>query len=262
MHRNLGAERAVFLLRIIFVFDLGEVETDLVHWNDVPRAAARLEGRNQQVRELDLEILLLLLAGLATGQQPFLDMLAAGTGEFDRIGSMKGKKLASSAVAMKAISREEAGRILKDTTPKQRADRRKEARKRKGSMVLRDAWLSPLTLNERGTPGPASSKTGLRASDKGFLSMTSEDYIALLDWTGREGKPSKHGKVPSELAPILQRLGIEGSMWSELVWNYKRYFGKSSSAGRSDRMKQHASAHSKAFSPGQKMVEKCFAQNG
>ena len=182
------------------------------------------------------------------------------TSAFDRIGSMKGKKMASSAVAMKAISREEAARILKDTTPKQRSDRRKEARKRKGSMVLRDAWLSPLTLNERGTPGPASSKSGLRASDKGFLSMTSEDYIALLDWTGREGKPSKHGKVPAELAPILQRIGIEGSMWSELVWNYKRYFGKSSSAGRSDRMKQHASSHSKAYSPGQKLASKYFTQ--
>ena len=183
------------------------------------------------------------------------------TSAFDRIGSIKGKKMASSAAAMKAISREEAAKILKDTTPKQRADRRKEARKRKGSMVLRDAWLSPLTLNERGTPGPASSKSGLRASDKGFLSMTSEDYIALLDWTGREGKPSKQGKIPAELAPILQRLGIEGSMWSELVWNYKRYFGKSSSAGRSDRMKQHASAHSKAFSPGQRMAKKCYSSS-
>ena len=180
------------------------------------------------------------------------------TSAFDRLGSMKGKKVASSAVSMKAISREEAAKIYNHSTPKQRADRRKEARKRKGSMVARDAWLAPLTLLERGNTGPATSKTGLRPSDKGFLSMSQEDYLALLAWTGRDGKPSKHGKVPAELSPILQQLGIEGSMWSELVWHYKRYFGKSSAAGKPDRMKQHASKHAKRFSPGQRIAQKCF----
>ena len=183
------------------------------------------------------------------------------TSAFDRIEGMKGKKMASSAVSMKAISREEAAKILNQSTARQLADRRKEARKRKGSMVSRDAWLAPLTLNERGSTGPSNSKTGLRASDKGFLAMSQEDYMALLDWTGREGKPSKQGKIPEELAPILEQLGIEGSMWSELVWNYKRYYGKSSSAGKPDRMKEHASKHSKHFSPGQRMAKKCFSDH-
>ncbi len=180
------------------------------------------------------------------------------TSVFDRIGGMKGKKIASSAVSMRALSREEAIKLAKNTTLKQRALLRKEARKHKGPSILRDAWLSPLTLNERGAVGPAVSKSGLRPSDKGFLSISQEDYLALLDWTGRDGKPGKQGKVPEELAPVLQRLGIEGSMWSELVWHYKRYFGKSPSAGKPDRMKDHASKHAKAFSPGQKLAKKCF----
>ncbi len=61
--------------------------------------------------------------------------------------------------------------------------------------------------------------------------MSVTDYVALLYWTGMQGRVDKRGKIPDELTPILQRFGIAADMWSELVWNYKKYFGKSSSAG-------------------------------
>lgn len=181
------------------------------------------------------------------------------TSAFDRIGGMKGKKIHSCAVSRNVISREEASKIAKNVTSQQRSQMRKEARNRKGTFVLRDAWLAPLTLAEHSKPGPHCNKLGQRPSDKGFLPMSREDYLALLDWTGRQGKPGKQGKVPEKLAPILQRLGIESTMWSELVWNFKRYFGKSSTAGKPDRMKEHASNHAKQFSPGQRMAKKCFS---
>jgi hypothetical protein len=44
-----------------------------------------------------------------------------------------------------------------------------------------------LLLNPRVT-GPAVNKDGVRASDKGFLDMSLEDYIALLYWTRSRGK--------------------------------------------------------------------------
>ncbi len=60
--------------------------------------------------------------------------------------------------------------------------------------------------------------------------MSLKDYLTLLDWTGRQGRLDKRGKVPASLAPILQRIGIDSSMCCDLVWNFKKYFGKN--AGR------------------------------
>jgi hypothetical protein len=94
--------------------------------------------------------------------------------------------------------------------------------------IPRDGWLSPLQLevDPADPSSPQVSHTGVRASDLGFLSMGVQDYLKLLDWTGRQGRSGKSGKIPEELEPILSRLGIDGGMWSDLVWNFKRYFGR------------------------------------
>ncbi len=63
------------------------------------------------------------------------------TSAHDRIGALKGKKIASAAASMKAIPREEAAKILRSSTPQQLAARRKAARKRRGPLVSSDAWL-------------------------------------------------------------------------------------------------------------------------
>ncbi len=48
--------------------------------------------------------------------------------------------------------------------------------------------------------------------------MTLAEYSTLLDWTGRQKRSDKRGKIPDDLQPILERIGIEGSMWCDLVW--------------------------------------------
>ena len=78
-------------------------------------------------------------------------------------------------------------KIFKSSTPEELAERRKGAKSRRGPRIARDGWLAPLALNPRVT-GPAVNKDGVRASDKGFLDMSLEDYIALLYWTGSRGK--------------------------------------------------------------------------
>ncbi len=47
-----------------------------------------------------------------------------------------------------------------------------------------DAWLSVLEIQEKSHLGPVPHTQGIRASDKGFLSMKLTEYITLLDWTG------------------------------------------------------------------------------
>jgi hypothetical protein len=85
-------------------------------------------------------------------------------------------------------------------------------------------WLAPLELEEEGTPGPQPSVLPTRASDKGFLPMGVEDYLELLDWTGRQTVTGKTGTIPAHLAPVLQRLGIVPEGWCELATGFGRLF--------------------------------------
>jgi REP element-mobilizing transposase RayT len=179
------------------------------------------------------------------------------TSAYDRIEALKGKEIESSAAAMQTISQEEAAEILKTSTPEQLRERRKAAAKRKGRKIPRDGWLAPMTLNPR-AHGPLAHKQGLRASDKGFLSITLEEYLKLLDWTGRQGRPDKRGTIPAEQQSILQRLGIEDGMWCDLVWSFKKYFGRSRGAGSPDRMREMAAKGEISFHPGQKRARACF----
>ena len=47
-----------------------------------------------------------------------------------------------------------------------------------------------------------------RASNQGFLPLTLDDYLALLDWTGRV-RSDKRGAIPVQLRPIIERLGAQ-----------------------------------------------------
>jgi hypothetical protein len=180
------------------------------------------------------------------------------TSACDRIEALKGKEIESSAAAMQTIPKDEAATILKNSTPEQLKERRRGCCETQRTKIPRDGWLAPLTLNPR-AHGPVVHRQGLRASDKGFLNMSLEDYLKLLDWTGRQGRPDKRGKIPEDYAPILEKLGIESGMWCDLVWSFKKYFGRSRGAGSPDRMQEMAASGDLAFHPGQRRARACFA---
>lgn len=137
--------------------------------------------------------------------------------------------------------------------------RLKKGEQAKGAKrIARDGWLSPLELSERGRPGPQSSRSGVRASDKGFLSLSVKDYFKLLDWTGRHGREDKRGRIPASLGAILERIGIDSSMWSDLVWGCKRYFGRSRAAGRPENMQQDAAKYNHRWVQGQRTAAALF----
>jgi REP element-mobilizing transposase RayT len=112
---------------------------------------------------------------------------------------------------------------------KRQAGRSRSARTTDGqaNYVRCDAWLTPLTLNERSSAyqGAMPSRSGKRASDKGFLAMSFELYLKLLDWTGRQiRRDNKKGRIPAELAPILERVGLSGELWCDVVKRFGRIF--------------------------------------
>ena len=182
------------------------------------------------------------------------------TSAYDRIKSLKGQQLDSAASELVPVSLSEAASEMKSTPLSQRRQKAAARKNRKRPVphhrIPRDGWLAPLALNERKSPGPQASRSGIRASDKGFLSMPLLDYLTLLDWTGRQGRRDKRGKIPEQLGPILERLGIEGSMWCDLVWNFKRYFGRCAGSPRS--LQTTAATQNRHWHRGQSAAKSCF----
>ena len=68
--------------------------------------------------------------------------------------------------------------------------------------------------------------TARRASNKGCLSMTLDQYLKLLDWTGRQIRKDKVGAIPKDCAPILERLECSAETWVDFVKNFRKRFRK------------------------------------
>jgi hypothetical protein len=102
------------------------------------------------------------------------------------------------------------------------------------------------------------SKQGFRASDQGFLAMPLQEYLELLDWTGRQKGPVNKATIPEEFKPILQRLGIDAGMWVDLSVGYMKYYGHGRAAGSPRSMKATAESQNLKFVRGQRAVAECF----
>jgi REP element-mobilizing transposase RayT len=72
-----------------------------------------------------------------------------------------------------------------------------------------DQWLCPLKSDD---------------TRRGFLDMDLEDYLALVDWTGRQIAAGKAGAIPGHLAPILERLEINRDEWLRSTQHFGSLF--------------------------------------
>ena len=104
-------------------------------------------------------------------------------------------------------------------------------------LVLRSR---PDVVQERsGRPGPDANREGTRCSNKGFLAMSTAEYLTLLDWTARQQRADKSGATPHQFAPLFERLGISAETWWQLVRNFGRLF--SVVAGKPTSVDSHCS---------------------
>ncbi len=106
-----------------------------------------------------------------------------------------------------------------------------------------DGWLCELTLaqgqTDAGISAGVGSVTSRRASDKGLLPITLEEYLHVLDASGRMLCDGKSGFVPDHMAPILERLGVNTDVWSELITKFDEWFGHV--VGRTEQLVDRAS---------------------
>ena len=82
-------------------------------------------------------------------------------------------------------------------------------------------WMIPLSRQGDGYEGAAARR---RASDTGFLPMTEDDYLAMLDAEGRHEAPGKRGWISANLPPILERLELSAARWESAVRLTNRRF--------------------------------------
>lgn len=61
--------------------------------------------------------------------------------------------------------------------------------------------------------GARPNATGRRCSDKGFLRMSTAEYLELLDWTARHLVHGKVGCTPENAPPLFERLKIRPEYW-------------------------------------------------
>ncbi len=114
-----------------------------------------------------------------------------------------------------------------------------------------DGWLSPLSHNG---DGQAGYPTTMRASSKGVLDMPLEEYLKLLDWTGRQLHAGKRGKIDDTLPPILDRIGFSGEGWLNCLRDFKQIFKTVIGFGVS--MRAYASEKGKRCVHGSNLVDR------
>jgi REP element-mobilizing transposase RayT len=145
-----------------------------------------------------------------------------------------------------------------------------------------DSWLCELTLAEGPSATPAANpsaaapgwvgdsaeatatqhrhdvgpRRAARASDQGYLPITLENYLELLDWTGRQLRAASKGLIPAQLAPILERLGINSGRWVDTVRRFGGWF--KTAAGRGDSLKDLAARRGRAWLQGQTAAALAF----
>jgi hypothetical protein len=182
---------------------------------------------------------------------------------YDRIQGEKGVEIDSAAFDLVAMTLEERAKEIRTTTPAQRKQKAKaRGSRQRGRRVRRDSWLAPLPLNRRTlASNPEVSHSGVRASDKGFLNLAWREYLELLRWTAAQGADFAQRNVPKKLVEILSSLGIQASMWRDLVWNYKKYFGRSGCAGSPAAMAADARRHNRSWYQGHRQASQCFASS-
>jgi hypothetical protein len=84
-------------------------------------------------------------------------------------------------------------------------------------------WLAPIAL-EQPRKAPGDCHTVRRLTNRGCLCMSLDQYLQLIDWTGRQLKSGKAGRIPAQLEPILVRLDCSPETWFDLVKNFRHRF--------------------------------------
>jgi REP element-mobilizing transposase RayT len=83
-----------------------------------------------------------------------------------------------------------------------------------------------------------------------------EDYLALVDWTGRQIREDKRGHIDAHLPPIIQRLNIDHDAWCLAMRPRGNVFGRA--MGKLNHLRLHASTLGQSWVKGVRTAERLY----
>ncbi len=114
------------------------------------------------------------------------------------------------------------------------------------SLARSDLWLTPVFRTDKTVPGEE------------LVPATLDQYLDLLDWTGRQIREGKRGAIPSELKPIMLRLEIDMDNWIETVNGFGGRFCRM--AGKVEMIRKAAVQAGRKFFKGLGAAKGAFIQ--
>jgi hypothetical protein len=116
--------------------------------------------------------------------------------------------------------------------------------------ATRDHWLVPFE--------GADNQAAASASRAWLSGISEEDYLKLLDWTGREIRAGKRGRISDDLRPVLERVELDVEAWAENVARYGSLFHRL--AGKITRLRVWAQAKGLAWLHGHCGARRLYAK--
>ena len=98
---------------------------------------------------------------------------------------------------------------------------RKQGQPEQATQVLREAGIDARLSDE----DKGSWLTPIACCCLEGRPLSQDEYLTLVDTTGRVLIGGKRGAIPAELAPILQRLDIDLDNWLNCMFGYRQFLG-------------------------------------
>jgi hypothetical protein len=100
----------------------------------------------------------------------------------------------------------------------------------------------------------------LDGEDGAFSRVKEQEYLAVVDWTGRQLRKDKPGAISAEIRPVLESLELDAEEWLETVRKYRFRFGLV--AGTVEHIRRVAEKLGKRWMKGCRSGEQAFLNNG
>ncbi|HSN71871.1 MAG TPA: hypothetical protein VLT59_10180 [Steroidobacteraceae bacterium] len=119
-----------------------------------------------------------------------------------------------------------------------------------------DARIEALRTGRQHTTVPLLPFDAAESPLAPSIPFTLNEYLTLVDWSGRVVRADKPGAIAGDLPPILKRLNIDRTAWQKTMQPRGNVFGRA--LGRLDRLRQLARDLGQAWIRGLSAAERLY----
>jgi hypothetical protein len=126
------------------------------------------------------------------------------------------------------------------------------------SIYERIRSLGATVESEANTPVPALLAFRTPNLNEHTIPCYLEDYLELVDWTGRKTRPGKSGAIDGRLPRIMDRLCIDARAWLTAMRPRGNVFGRA--IGALSNLRRHASTLGQSWVRGLEQAKQLYAR--